>query len=257
MNINIKYPTHLQEIPLSAYQKWLKVEETTNDEEILAYKFVQIFTGVDLKTINKMSLNDINFLILEIKTVLEQKPKFHKRWKFNGVEFGFIPNLEKISFGEYIDAEAGLKKIDKFHEALAVLFRPIKKTYKDTYEIEEYEGNDKYHELMKNCPLNIAMGTTFFFYNLEKTLLRSMLSYLSKETTKMSETNTASGRNSPNNGIGTIQFLKSQMEKLKTSTPLQSYPYIKPLHTLHILYKKNESKTMSENDKLKTQKNNL
>ena len=77
MNINIKYPTHLQEIPLSAYQKWLKVEETTNDEEILAFKFVSIFCGLEMKTVSRMSVKDVYFLINKIKEVLNQKPKIN------------------------------------------------------------------------------------------------------------------------------------------------------------------------------------
>ena len=248
MNIKIKYPSHLQEIPLSAYQKWLKIEENTNDDEILSYKFVQTFTGIDLKTINQMSIKDVNFLILEIKKVLEQKPKFHKRWKHNGVEFGFIPDLENMSWGEYIDAEAGLKDFENLHTAMAVLFRPITKKNKDTYEIEEYTGDDKYHEIMKSCPLNIVLGTSVFFCNIESALLSNMATFLKREMSKMNEATTPSQPNSNANGVGTTVFLDALEKELKTLTPSQSYPSIRPLRSLHIWSKKTELNTTNTND---------
>lgn len=247
MKVKITYPSHLQEIPLSAYQKWLKVEQNTNDEELLAYKFVQIFTGIDLKTINKMAVKDVNFLILEIKKVLEQKPQFHKRWKFNGVEFGFIPDMQKISWGEYIDAEMGLKDFDNLHKAMAVLFRPITKTHKDTYEIEEYTGDERYHEIMKLCPLNIVLGTSFFFFNSERELLSNTTKFLKEETKKLTKMTSRKRRNFKELGDGIIQFTEYLEKESKTLTPLQSYPFIKPLPFLRISSKRKESSITNTN----------
>ncbi len=254
MNINIKYPTHLQEIPLSAYQKWLKVEETTNDEEILAFKFVSIFCGLEMKTVSRMSVKDVHFIINKIKEVLNQKPEFHKRWKYNGVEFGLIPDLENMSFGEYIDVESHITKWDGLHKAFAVLYRPITNTLKDTYIIEEYEPNENYMEIMQNLPLNIVLSTSVFFLNLESELLNNLTLYLKKQTRKTKQTNTANGRNLPNRGIGTIAFSDLAAEISKELTPLRIVPYLKPLPSFRTLRKKTKSKPTSAKDKLEKQK---
>ena len=163
MNVKIKYPTNLQEIPLKSYQEWLSVSQNSNDEELLAYKFVQIFTGLELKTISQMGYKDVNFLIEQVSTVLTQKPKFEQTWKFGDIEFGFIPDLENISWGEYIDIESNLDKFEGLHRAMAVLYRPITNRLKDTYEIEDYRGDNSYEDVMKHLPLSIALGASLFF----------------------------------------------------------------------------------------------
>jgi len=258
MDINIKYPTHLQEIPLSAYQKWLKVEETTNDEEILAFKFVSIFCGLEMRTVSRMAVKDVYFLIGKIKEVLSQEAKFNKRWKFNGIEFGMIPDLENMSFGEYIDVESHLTKWDGLHKAMAVLYRPITETYKDTYEVEEYEPNEKYMDIMQNLPLNIVLGTSLFFCNLEKALLRNLTQFLKTETKRMSnKTSIASTRSSTKIGNGTIPFIELALEICSSSTELQKYPFIKPLHTFRTLHKKTKPKQVSAKNKLDKQKQKI
>lgn len=242
MEVKISYPTHLQEIPLSAYQQWLKVEETTNDEEILAFKFVSIFCGLEMRTVSRMAVKDVYFLIDKIKAVLTSEPKYHKRWKYDGIEFGMVPDLEHITFGEYIDIETHLTKWDGIHKAMAVLYRPITETFRDTYEIEEYEPNEKNMEIMQNLPLNIVLGTSVFFCNLENVLLSNLTSFLKTETKKMNKTNIANGRSSRDPGVGTIPFLELAAEICTSSTQQQRFLYLRPLPTFRTLHKKTKSK---------------
>ena len=256
MEIKISYPTHLQEIPLSCYQEWLKVEESTNDEEILAFKFVSIFCGLEMKTVSRMAVKDVYFLIDKIKEVLTSEPKFHKRWKYDGIEFGLVPDLEHISWGEYIDIESHLTKWDGIHKAMAVLYRPITETFRDTYEIEEYEPNDKYMEIMKHLPLNIVLGTSVFFCSLENALLSNLTSYLKTETKKMNETNIANGRSLANSSAGITQFFELAMEICSSSTELQKYLCVKPLPTFRTFVKRTRSKRTNAKNKLDVQKIN-
>lgn len=242
MEVKISYPTHLQEIPLSSYQQWLKVEETTNDEEILAFKFVSIFCGLEMQTVSRMAVKDVYFLIDKIKEVLTSKPKYHKRWKYDGIEFGMVPDLEHITFGEYIDIESHLTKWDGIHKAMAVLYRPITEKFRDTYEIEEYEPNEKYMEIMKHLPLNIVLGTSVFFCNLETALLSNLTSFLKTETKKMNTTNLANGRSSTKVGVGTIQYLELAAEICTVSTQQQRYLYLRPLPTFRTLRKRTKLK---------------
>lgn len=248
MNLNINYPTSLQEIPLQSYQKWLAVSDTTTDDEILAFKFVQIFTGLDLKTISQMNYKDVNFLIEKISQVLTQQPKFTQRWKFGKIEFGFIPNLEEISWGEYIDIEANLDKFDTLHKAMAVLFRPITKTLKDTYEIEIYRGDESYEDVMKLLPLSIALGSSVFFWNLENDLLKVSLESLKNKTkTKTNEiqANTQKKTSSQKNGGGITQYTDLLKATLKDWTMSQPYPLERLSLSYRMKPKRRKSNTTS------------
>ncbi len=243
MDIKIKYPSHLQEIPLSAYQDWLKVQENTNDEELLAFKFVSIFTGLDLRTISRMSVKDVHFLIGKIKEVLTQEPKFHRRWKFGGKEFGLVPELEKLTWGEYIDIDSNLQDWGNMHKAMAVLYRPIEKKLDDTYELVEYKADEVYHDIMLHCPMNIVMSTLVFFWTLEKTLLNNLVTFLKNETKKSpEEINLVNGRNSTSNGTGTTAYIELAMEIYTNLTEQPNYHYVKPLRSFPTLPKKKRSK---------------
>ena len=93
------------------------------------------------------------------------------------VEFGFIPNLDKITMGEYIDLNNYFEEASTLHQAMAVLFRPIHKSYKnrEKYEISSYEGTEFFSNVMKDMPLGFALGAKVFFYRLGMKLSRAIL----------------------------------------------------------------------------------
>ena len=126
MKLEINVPTSLNEIPLKSYQEFLKVQQSSNDEEFIAQKMVQIFCGIELKDIVKMKLTSLNELIAHFTKLFSEKPKFQPTFKIGAQEFGFITNLEEITFGEYVDLENNLQKWETYHIAMSVLYRPIK-----------------------------------------------------------------------------------------------------------------------------------
>ena len=40
---------------------------------------------------------------LILAEMFEQKPNLVQKFKMNGIEYGFIPNLDNMSLGEYVD----------------------------------------------------------------------------------------------------------------------------------------------------------
>jgi hypothetical protein len=82
----------------------------------------------------------------------------------NDIEFGFVPDLDELSLGEYIDLDNNVSKWEQMHIAMNVLYRPIKNSKVGKYNIEEYDINDP--EKMKDMPLGAAIGSVFFFLNL-------------------------------------------------------------------------------------------
>ncbi len=47
MKTEIVIPTSLSEIPLMSYQKFMKLVEGSNDEELIAQKSIEIFCGLN------------------------------------------------------------------------------------------------------------------------------------------------------------------------------------------------------------------
>jgi hypothetical protein len=244
MKLEINVPTTLSEIPLKSYQEFLKVQEGSNDEEFIAQKMVQIFCGIELKDIVKMKLTSLNELILHFKNLFEQKPKFQPTFKIGTQEFGFITNLEEISFGEYVDLENNLLKWEDYHKAMAVMYRPIKMKFKDKYEIVDYTPMEEMNELMKFTPVDIAISSSVFFWNLGSELLTATLTYLERQIkmNKKTETSLANKLNLENNGVGINQFMHSLKETLQDLT--QS-PDIDLLCVSTILPSKNKSKKLN------------
>ena len=124
------------------------------------------------------------------------------------VEFGFIPNLDKMSYGEWEDLESYIHNPKDLHKAMAVLYRPIAFKRGDRYKIHEYRGSDTYSDVMKDMPTDVALGAKVFFYRLAKKLGDYTMVSILKELKKDGQTN--SGEGSEKNGEVIKQYLNLQ-----------------------------------------------
>jgi len=232
MKLEIDIPTSLSEIPLKSYQRFVKLQQESNDEEFIAQKMVQIFCGLEFKDIAKMKLTSLNELIAHFVKLFSEKPKFQSRFKIKSnegeIEFGFIPELEVITFGEYVDLESNLMSWADYHKAMAVMYRPVSRIRKDKYDIIPYEANQDFEELMKFAPLDVVISSSVFFWTLGSELLKATLSYLEKEI-KKNKNHTATFQkqlNLPNDGDGINQYMLSLKETLQDLTRLQDTDYL-------------------------------
>ena len=170
MNIEINVPSSLSEITLGQYQKFLKIAENNQEGNFLDAKMIEIFCGIPLSDSYKLKMSSVTAILDILNEMLSQTPKHVERFKMNGVEYGFIPDLDEMSLGEYIDLDNNASDWEKMHVAMNVLYRPIKTSKVGKYNIEEYDV--KFPEVMKDMPLDAAIGSLFFFYNLGKELAR-------------------------------------------------------------------------------------
>ena len=222
MKVDLLLPTSLSEIPLSRYQDFIAMKEKSNDEEFIAQKMIQIFCGIKLNEVAKIQMKDLNELIAHFTKVFNERPQLIRQFKIKNIEFGFIPKLDDITLGEYVDLENHLQNWKTYHKAMAVMYRPIKNTNKDKYEIVDYEPNEDMQELMRFAPLDVAISASVFFWTLGSELLSSTISYLQKETKKMTaSTNTQNDINLANNGDGMEASMRSLQEILPSLTKLQ------------------------------------
>ena len=224
MKTEIVIPTSLSEIPLRSYQEFMKVVEKSNDEEFIGQKTIEIFCGLKMKDVVKVKWSDVKSLTLHLNEIFKAKPKFQATFKINDTEFGFIPNLEDMTFGEYIDLESNISSVETFHKAMAVMYRPITKKVKDRYEIFEYTGTDEFSEVMKYAPLNVVLGATVFFSTLGSDLVQHTLTSLETEIKRNPKIMTlAKERNLIKDGAGTIQSMRYLRETLQSLMTLPSW----------------------------------
>tara|TARA_R110002012_G_scaffold321595_1_gene550017 strand:- start:1190 stop:1828 length:639 start_codon:yes stop_codon:yes gene_type:complete len=184
MELKVNVPTRMQDITLEQYQKFLK-ECTDEDlsEEFIAIKMLEIFCGLPEDHSLQLKMSDVFEICEKINLALNEKPNLIARWKYDQIEFGFIPQLDDMTFGEYVDVDTYITDWETMHRAMAVLYRPVLQNYKGSYEIEEYKG-DTYWELMKRMPLNLVMGCMLFFWTLERDLVSVMRNSLKNPKTQ-------------------------------------------------------------------------
>ena len=250
MKVDLLLPTSLSEIPLSRYQSFVKTKEASNDEEFIAQKMIQIFCGIDLSEVGKIKMKDLNGLISHFTKVFSEKPKLVRHFKIKDIEFGFIPKLDDISFGEYVDLEHNLQNWETYHKAMAVMYRPIKEKNKDKYSIVDYEPNEDMQDLMRFAPLDVAISASVFFWTLGSELLTLTLSYLQSELKTMTNSsNTAKDIYSENNGDGIAASIASLKKMLPSLTKLQSSDLLNVSHISPSKNKKTKSKQTNLNNK--------
>jgi hypothetical protein len=249
MELQINVPTSLHEIPLKNYVDFLKVQEGSNDEEFVAQKMIEIFCGIRLVDVAKIKLSSLNEMVAHFTQLFDQKPKFQQTFKLGPIEFGFIPNLEEITFGEYVDLENHLQSWDSFNKAMAVMYRPIKTRVKDKYEIREYNGTKEFQDLMQYAPLDVCIAASVFFYNLSNELLAATLNYLQKNLQKDPNLSATLVKqlNLPNNGDGINQYMGSLKETLLNSMKLPSSDYLNVSPISRLSTKKTKLKKESLN----------
>ena len=214
MKVEVYIPDTLSEITLGQYQKYLKIQSENEDENFLAIKMIEIFCGLRGDTIMAMKAKSIRDITMILTDMFNEKPQLVKEFKLNGRTYGFIPKLEDMSFGEYIDLDTYIGDMDNIHRAMNVLYRPIKQKYQDKYLIEDYTGDDP--EVMKSMPMDAVLSSILFFYNLGMDLSQAMMSYLEEDK----EMNLAQYLTSEENGDGINHFsvsLKEILEDLKIS----------------------------------------
>ena len=215
MKIEVNIPENLNDITLGQYQEFLKIEEPT-EEDIL-----KVFLGLDLKGLGKIKAADVDKYANHITSLFEQEQEHVLKFDLKGVQFGFMPNLDEITYGENKDVTAYLNDWQTMHKAMAVLYRPIKQKLGARYLIEDYEGSHKYSETMKEMPLGVVMGAMVFFYNLTNALLKAIPSYLEKQMEKEQMT----GAISAENGEAIKKYIHLLKETSEDLMKLQTYHF--------------------------------
>jgi hypothetical protein len=143
---------------------------------------IEIFCRVKLQDALNIKLSDAERITKIISEMFEQKPDLVKSFKLGGIEYGFIPDLDEITLGEYIDLDTYMGDWDNIHTAMNVLYRPIKQKLGDKYIIEDYNVETK--DQLLQMPMDAVFGSIIFFYRLGIELSQTMMNYLENKEEK-------------------------------------------------------------------------
>lgn len=220
MELKVVVPTSLSEITLDQYQRFARLE---GDEEFLTHKMLEIFCGVPLAQLPNVKFASVANVMRHINTMFSEKPSLKTEFTLGEHTFGFIPNLEDITFGEYVDLDNYMSNVQDLHKTMAVLYRPIAERAGRRYAIEPYESAGKYADLMKDAPMDAVMGASLFFYRLGNDLINATLTSLENQ-----KTNTHPNHSSVESGDGTLPSISLLKEMLQDLNELDNLGFTKP-----------------------------
>jgi len=179
MKAKINVPTNLSEITLRQYQEFLTAQETNEDEHYLEHKAIEIFCHVPGEKIKTIAAHSVTEIANKISALFADQKELVRFFTLNKKEFGFIPNLDEISFGEYIDIDTYLSDWKNMHYAMNVLYRPISHKKAGRYDLVGYDTEQRDRALQ--MPMDAVLGSIFFLFNLRKDLLKTTLNSLAEE----------------------------------------------------------------------------
>lgn len=198
VNLDVRVPSSMSDITLKQYQEYMKVYEglerneegellgNKEQEDFLSLKMLDIFCGLSLKDSYKLPLKSFDTILKRVSDCFAEETPLIKEFTMTDsndktITFGFIPKLDDMSLGEYIDLDSYMQGWNNMHKAIAVLYRPITFKKNGMYLIEDYNGTEEFADVMKDAPLNVALGALVFFYRLGNKLSRLTIASTLKE----------------------------------------------------------------------------
>ena len=198
--IQVNIPTEWRDITIETYQKYFDIVESRKKEEEKELDILSLLCNLEKDIIKKIGVKQKQELLFKLSVFINKRlpKKLKKRIKFNGKNYGFIPNLSKITTGEFVDIEDYCKDTNKnLHKIMAVLYREIENQKGDLYNIKAYNPDEVKEQDFKQLPMDIALGALDFFLSLGKDLLQNLSSYL------MAQEKMLSKKAYQENGVGT------------------------------------------------------
>jgi hypothetical protein len=172
-----------QDVNLKSWLRLLDLQKGSKSKEAL--ETVATLSDIPKNLINELSIQDVALIMSKLTALQEKQSSLLKRIiVINGKEYGFHPNLEEITLGEYADIETFMKNGLEKHlpELMAILYRPVVEKKNDVYTIEAYDGNIKIRaEEMKKMSAEQVQAAMVFFWTFVNELLRILLLYLMEQ----------------------------------------------------------------------------
>lgn len=173
-------------------------------------------TNISKEDLRKIPAKEIAKADAHLMKIKEQEiGKHFKTIKVADKEFGFIPDWNEFSLGEWIDVEEYCKDFwSNAHKIVSILYRPIERSAKDVYTIKPYTAKED-AEIFKQLPADVFGGCMVFFSHTRSRLLNTLKLSLMKVARE--------AISSANDGGGIHSYTPSQTNSYSKLTQLQRW----------------------------------
>ena len=196
MKVKIKKKDKVKEFKLInkwedvTLEKWIKLvdyHKLSKSEEAL--ETIKELSNIPKNLIKELEIKDIAVIMSKVAELQQKQDSSLKRIiEIDGKRYGFHPNLDSITLGEWADLETMIKMdIEKqLPEIMAILYRPIVEEQNDIYTIKAYDGDIRIRaEQMKQMSAEQVQSALVFFYTFAKESLLTLQSFLTKRLKEM------------------------------------------------------------------------
>lgn len=174
----------------SEYTVGQYIDYTNNTGNILNQ--VIAITGMERDEAVKLTPAQMNQIVAYFEDVLNTKQtNFKYFWNCAGVKYGFIPNIESVTFAEWLDLNSCLSTYPAtMDKMLSILYRPVTAEFMEKYKIEEYSSDIHISNKrkMRSMPLDVANGCMLFFSTIKNELWINFQEYLDKQMNRNIQT---------------------------------------------------------------------
>ena len=192
-------PTRWEEIKLSLYLKYYDVIKSKKPEDEGYNEFVlkefahyiclihrDLFPALEMSTINDIGENMTRMFKQTSAMPLVQT------FKIEEIEYGFHPNLQELTYGEYLDLTHYGQKLwedENIYKFLSILYRPIIRKSGKEYILDDYSGTSQVRiDLFKtHMTCDVVWGSISFFLLLQLALVNSTTLYLTELTQEVAQ----------------------------------------------------------------------
>ena len=196
MKVNIKKDGKVKEYTIISnwgdvnLESWLGLVNHTNKAKgSEALETIAELSDIPKKLIKQLELKDVALIMGKVAELQQKQNSSLKRIiEIDGKRYGFHPDLDSITLGEYADIESFIKAdIQKnLPELCAVLYRPIVEEKNDIYTIEAYDGNISIRaEEMRKMSAEQVQSALVFFWHFVTVLSMTMESSLTQRMKEM------------------------------------------------------------------------
>ena len=177
---------------------------------------ISICTGQSVEKLRTMPQKLIEAATAHLDQLLTQETaRFEKVVEIAGKRFGFVPDWDAFTAGEWIDLESYLEDFWKnAHKVMSVLFREVTYELGEKYEVKKYTAKED-ASIFEEMPADLVSGTLLFFWTTRNELLLDMKSSLLEVA--------GAAIQSAKSGAGITSSTPSQEKTSSRWTRLRSY----------------------------------
>jgi hypothetical protein len=119
--MKLTVPSSLDDITLIQYQEYNQEIESRKNlpdaEDYLKIKKIEIFCKLSREQVLSLEYESVDKISNILDAILESQPELVQKFTVNGVKFGWLPELDKMTYGELLDLNGNISEWSNMHIA--------------------------------------------------------------------------------------------------------------------------------------------